>query len=156
MQSALQVKEIPLLLATQATSATTSHRIDTLGYRYASLETWLPKATATNSSAKWGVLKVTEGDLTSLTSASAIVKLTGTTNTVTDATNGYVIAAHNNTSIPQVTKLQLDLRGRKRYLFLTVQAPDSHSTVLIKAQLTRGDQTPDTDALRGVGVSSQA
>ncbi len=150
------VKEVGLLMATAATNATASARVDTLGFDYASFRAWLPKATATNSSAKWAVLRITEADVTTVSSATAIVKLTGTTNTVTDATNGYVIAAHNNTSDPQCTKLGLDLRGRKRYLFVTYQAADSHSTCSISCSLSRAKDQPDTDTARGVGVSSFA
>lgn len=154
MISAQDLKEVGLVMATASTSATASARIDTLGFRYCSVEGWLPKATATNSSAKWGVFKLTEADLTTVSSATAIVAFTGTTNTVTDATNGYVIAAHNNTSDPQATKLMVDLRGRKRYLFVTYQSDASHSTVCVKAQLSRPEEMPNTDAERGVGVSA--
>lgn len=149
------VKVAELVMATAATSATTSARVDTLGFNYCTLLATLPKATATNSSAKWGVLKITEADVTTVSSASAIVKLTGTTNSVTDATNGYVIAANNNTSDPQVTMLGTPCGGaRKRYLFVTFQAADSHSTVNIKAILSRAAEAPDTVAERGVAVAS--
>jgi len=140
--------------ATAATNATASARLDTLGFRYATIEAILPKATATNASAKWGVLKLTEADVTTVSSASALVAFTGTTNTVTDATNGYVIAAQNDTSLGQVTKLHVDCRARKRYLFVTYQAGDSHSTVVLKAELSRAEEMPNTDTERGVGVSA--
>ena len=149
------VKKVALLMATAATNATASARVDTLGFNYCTFLATLPKATATNSSAKWGVLKITEGDTTAVSSASAIVKLTGTTNTVTDATNGFVIAANNNTSDPQITELGVPCGGaRKRYLFVTYQAADSHSTVNLTAHLSRAMEAPNTDTERGVAVSS--
>lgn len=140
--------------ATAGTAATTSARIDTLGFRYCTVEGVLPKATATNSSAKWGVFKLTEADLTTVSSASALVTFTGTTNSVTDATNGYVIAAHNDTTLGQVTRLFVDCKARKRYLFVTFQAADSHSTVVVKCDLGRAEEMPNTDTKRGVGVSA--
>lgn len=140
--------------ATAATSATASARVDTLGFRYCTFNCVLGgAATATNSSAKWGVLKITDGDTTTL-GTGAIVNLTGTTNTVTDATNGFVIAPHNDTSVSQMTKLHCNLVGRKRYLFVTYQAAASHSTVMISAELSRAEEMPNTAAEMGVGVAA--
>ena len=137
--------------ATAATSATASARVDTLGYRWCTIETILTKATATNSSAKWGVLKVTDADTTTYVATNTYVALTGTTNTVTDATNGFVIAAQNNTTDAQVGKLQVNLLGKKRYLFVVYQAADSHSTVVIKAELSRAEAMPDSATEWGAG-----
>lgn len=153
MNHALRTKTVVLHgPATAATNATASARVDCLGFRWATIEATLPKATATNSSAKWGVLKVTDADTTTYVATNTYVALTGTTNTVTDATNGFVIGAQNDTSVGQVSKLHVDLRGsKKRYLFVVYQAADSHSTVLIKADLSRAETMPDSTTEMGIG-----
>lgn len=153
MNHAMRTKSVMLHgPATAATSATASARVDTLGYRWCTIETILTKATATNSSAKWGVLKVTDADTTTYVATNTYVALTGTTNTVTDATNGFVIAAQNNTTDAQVGKIHVDLRGsKKRYLFVVYQAADSHSTVVIKAELSKAETMPDSATEWGAG-----
>ena len=138
--------------ATIASDSTTTFRFDTLGFKYSVVDI-VQAATATNTTTKFGVLKITEADVTSSSSATAIVALTGTTNTVTDATNGFVINAHTNTT-GGVTKLFINHVGRKRYLFLTIQGGASHSTITAKAELYQAEQSPDSASERG--LTSQA
>ena len=138
--------------STIASDSTTSYSFDTRGFKYAVVDI-VAKATATNTTTKFGVLKVTESDDTTYGNGTAIVALTGTTNTVTDATNGFVINAHTNTTGAS-TKLFIDLTGRKRYLFLTIQGGSSHSTITAKAELSLAEQAPDSVSERG--LTSQA
>jgi hypothetical protein len=59
-------KTVVLLNATIATNATTSAMVDRLGFDYAMINVVMPPATATNSSAKWTVLKLQESDTTAV------------------------------------------------------------------------------------------
>lgn len=138
--------------ATIASDSTTSYSFDTRGFKYARVDI-VQAATATNTTTKFGVLKITEADVTNVSSATAIVALTGTTNTVTDATNGFVINAHTVTS-GGTSSLFVDLTGRKRYLFLTIQGGSSHSTICATADLSLAERAPDTVSERG--LTSQA
>lgn len=135
--------------ATVASGSTTSASVDRLGFDAARILVRLPAASATNSSAKWGVLQLSEADVTNVSSATSIVAFTGTTNSVTSSTAGFVIAAQNDTTNPQITEFCVTCVGRKRYLFLTVQSAASHSTTYGVATLARAEQTPATDAKRG-------
>ena len=133
--------------ATMATSATASARADALGWSYFSVIAKMPTATATNSSAKWGVFTVYQGDTTAFTSATAVA--TGTTNSSATA-GGFVIGAQNNTSDPCYLKVEGPLTCR--YVFVSAQSADSHSTVSIDMRLTRPEQTPDTASEAGLAT----
>ncbi len=151
MKSAQDIKTVVLLSpATIATNSTTSARVDTAGFKYVKIQCIHPTGSNASTSAQWGVCKLTEADVTSVSSGSAIVAFTGTTNTVTDATNGYVITSYNNSSTARITEFNVDCRGRKRYLFLTIQAPASVSTVCAIAHLSAAEQMPNTASLAGV------
>lgn len=148
MFSAQSLRSGVLTWATAATNSTSSVRVDRLGYDYAVMSISMPAATATNSSAKWGALTVSHGDSTAISSATAITSLTGST--ATSVTQGFAISAHNDTSNPSLTKLQVDCRGRGRYLFLTYQCAASHQTAFASYDLYRGQQAADTDTERNV------
>lgn len=138
--------------ATQTSGATTSVSISRATYDYAIFDLILPVATATNSSAKWGVITIGEDDTTAVSNATNIVAFVGTTNTVTSATAGFVIPAQNDTSNAQITRLMVDCKGRKKNLFLTVQTGASHSTVAVVATLTRPEQLAAVDGKRGANT----
>lgn len=146
-----QVKNSTLLFATVATNATASQRVDRLGFDYAVFNITMPAATATNSSAKWGALTITQGDSTAISSGTAVTALTGTTNTST--TSGFVIQPNNNTSNPQTHSLHVDCRGKGRYLFITYQGAASHQTAFASVDLYRGAQAPDSDTERNVALT---
>jgi hypothetical protein len=131
---------------TIATNAATTAVVDVRGFGYAVFDIALPPATATNSSAKFGVLTLTEGDTTS--SYAAATGFTGTTNS-TAAAGEFVLPVQNNTSVAAVHRLYVDLKNRKRYLKLSVQAPASHTTIYAQCRLSRAATAPDTDTERG-------
>ncbi len=135
---------------TTATNATGSNYVDTLGFGYATIEVMAPAATATNSSAKFIALALTEGDTTS--SFAAFGAFTGTTNSTAAATE-FVLPVWNNTSVGSVHKFFIDLRGRKRYIKVAYTPAASHTTICAKATLSRSAIMPDTDTERGVAVS---
>lgn len=145
-------KSVIMTWATLSTSATSSSRVDRLGFEYADITVVMPVATATNSSAKWASCTILHGDSTAVSSATAVTALTGTTNSST--TSGFVIAAQNDTSNPQVTRLGVDCRGKGRYLFLQLQGAASHHTAYAIANLYTANELPDTDTKKGVAVSA--
>jgi hypothetical protein len=124
-------------------AGTATGRVDTLGYNFLQLN--LLEATANVVSNKPTVLKITESDTTNLTDAVAIVKFTGGTATSTSV--GFVIAAAN-TSATSITSFNIDLRGRKRYLFLSV-SPATTQIVGAWGFLARAKEAPATAALAG-------
>jgi hypothetical protein len=157
-------KDVILLNGTIATDATTSAVVDRLGFDYAKIKVVMRPATATNSSAKWTVLKILESDTTTFADAAAVSGLIGTTNataatTVTAAE--FVIPANNSTVAAggtaqngggQQIDLTLDLRGRKRYLFAQIQANASHQTAYVGATLFKGEKFPVSVTERNVAA----
>jgi hypothetical protein len=131
---------------TVATNATSSSRIDRMGFDYAAIDVVIPVATATNSSATFGTLKLMEGDSTASSSASNVTGFVGGTD--------FTVPVQNDTSNPLIARLLVDCRARKRYLFPIVQAPASHSTITVRAELGRAEQAPATDANRGSNVTT--
>jgi hypothetical protein len=157
-------KTVVLLNQTIATNATTSAMVDRLGFDYGVIDIVMPPATATNSSAKWTVLKLQESDTTAVSDATNISGFIGTTNSTaaTTATAAeFVIPANNTTTAGggtaasgggQITQLDIDLRGRKRYLFLIAQANASHQTAVATAKLYRGEKIPVSVSERNVAA----
>lgn len=111
--------------ASVAASATFSHEIDTLGFKYASIDVvYSPFTGATSAYAS--VLKVQESD----TSGSGQADVSGLSVTAgAGATTGNYGA---------VARFNVDLRGRKRYLTV-VTSPGNTVAVTSNARLGKGD-----------------
>lgn len=163
------VPKIVNLLSQQtiATDATTSAMIDRLGFDYAEIEVKMRPATATNSSAKWTVLKLMEADTTSVSNAANISGLIGTTNSTAAGGTAaeFVIPAANSTVVAggtaqngggQTILLRLGLTGRKRYLFPIIQANASHQTATVIARLYRGSTFPTSTTDANVAAIAEA
>lgn len=130
---------------TVATNATSSSRVDRLGFDYATIEVVMPVATATNSSATFASLKLTESDTTTASTTAVSGFLGGT---------DFTIPTQNDTSNPQITRFNVNCTGRKRYLFVILQGAASHNNIVVKADLCQAEQMPATDAARGVTSST--
>lgn len=164
MNKYAQSKDVLLLTGTVATDATNSSMVDRLGYDFAKIKLVMRPATATNSSAKWTALKLMESDTTAVSDASNINGFIGTTNTtaVSSGTAMEFVIPANNTTVAfggtaqngggQQIDLSLDLRGRKRYLFLISQANASHQTAFALAQLYKGEKMPLSTTERNVAA----
>jgi hypothetical protein len=100
---------------------------------------------ATNKAALT-TLKITESDtVTSISSQSAIVALTGGTATSTSV--GFVIPAATAMGLGAGIEFQIDLRKRKRYLGLQVTPGDATANgSFAVAKLSRGTYSRDTAA----------
>ena len=129
----IAAKQVIAISPAQFTNAATATgQIDTLGYDYLTLD--VAMATSNNTTNNPSVLKITEGDTTVISSAAAITALTG------DGTGGFTIPA-SVTSGDWGVKFNLDLRKRKRYLFLSV-SPLTTQVITAIANLSHGEESP--------------
>lgn len=120
-------------------AGTVTAYVDTLGYQEAAIDVIMDSQAATTSNL--AVLTIGEGDTS--TANTAISGLTG------DATDGFTIPATQTT--PGVTRINVDLRGRKRWLSLDITAGDV--AVILCATVTLGkanDSTTARAAMAGV------
>lgn len=133
-------KSVTKAAASVAASATHSHEIDTLGFKYAAIDVVFSPFTAATSSYA-SVLKVQESD----SSGSGQADVSGLSITAgAGATTGNVGA---------VARFNIDLRGRKRYLTV-VASPGNTVAVVTNARLTKAEQGA-TDATTA-GVNNYA
>ena len=128
-------------------NATVTGRVDTLGYNYAIVN--IHRDTAAATSSKPSELKLSHGDVSNVSSTSAIVALTGGAALSTSV--GFVIPAADDTNA-DVFSFKVDLRGKKRYLFAHFSPLDASTYNACTALLFSGDQTPDTAAEDGSPV----
>ena len=123
-------KSVTKAAASVAASATHSHEIDTLGFKYASIDVvFSPFTSATSSYAS--VLKVQESDA----SGSGQADISGLSVTA---------GAGATVTVGAVARLNVDLRGRKRYLTV-VTSPGNTVAVVTNARLSKAE-TFATDA----------
>ena len=118
--------------ASVAASATYTHEIDTLGYKYASIDVLFSPFTASNVSIA-SVLKVGEADTAGAT-ATDVTGLRGGTDFTIAATG-----ASTGANVGAVARFNVDLRGRRRYLTVTV-TPTTTVAVVTNARLSKGEQ----------------
>lgn len=124
-----------------STSSVTGTTIDLKGARWAQLDVHLNSATAQPT-----VLKLTEGDTTTAVT-DAIVAFTGGTATSTSV--GFVIPTFDSAAT-QVVRMNIDCRGRKRYLALTI-TPAAAQLCAARCRLEL-ENTPVTATEQGCGV----
>jgi len=113
-------------------AATTTTRLDCLGYDYATIDLIMGIA---GDTAKPTTLSIVEGDTTTYASASAITTLTG------GGVGGFTIPALDNTTM-SVIQFRINLLKRKRYLFTTL-APANVTNTCIVAHLYKGEEPYD-------------
>ncbi len=128
--------------ASVAASATYTHEIDTLGYKYASIDVLFSPFTASNVSIA-SVLKVGEADTAGAT-ATDVTGLRGGTDFTIAATG-----ASTGANIGAIARFNVDLRGRKRYLTVSV-SPSTTVAVITNARLSKGDVHASTASEAGV------
>jgi len=128
--------------ASVAASATYTHEIDTLGYKYASIDVLFSPFTASNVSIA-SVLKVGEADTAGAT-ATDVTGLRGGTDFTIAATG-----ASTGANIGAIARFNVDLRGRKRYLTVSV-SPSTTVAVITNARLSKGDVHATTASEAGV------
>lgn len=130
-------KSVVKAAASVAASATHSHEIDTLGFRYASIDVVFSPFTAATSSYA-SVLKVQESDAAGTGQADVSgLSITAGAGSTTGANVGAV------------ARFNVDLRGRKRYLTV-VTSPGNTVAVVTAARLSKGEQHAVTATESGV------
>jgi hypothetical protein len=138
-----QLKTVVLLepATTPTNAATSTARLDTLGFDWATIDVVMGTSNATT---KPTTLKISEGDGTVAASASDITKFVG------GGAGGFTIPAMD-TAAATTVKFNIDLRPRKRYLFVTLAPASVHNTAVI-ANLAKGEKAPITATLAGVNA----
>lgn len=131
--------------ASTATNATATGYVDTIGWNYCTVSLHLATGSATTAATTW---KLSEADVTTISSTSAIATFTG--GTATSSTVGFAIPA-TDTSNAKVWKMHIDLRGRKRYIF-GHYTPGVAQVNGADYTLQAGKESPDTAAEAGVPV----
>ena len=120
--------------------------IDTLGFAYVSLDVCQePWANAGyTSQAAFTVLKLAESDNNS--SYDDVTPYVG------GGTGGYTIPTPTSTSTDAVVRMDVDCRGRKRYLRVSA-TPYTTGTVYTVARLGKGVEGPVSAASKGVNAA---
>lgn len=130
------------------TSQTASHTIDTLGFGYASIDVVFEPAAATTD-AICTALKVEESDA----SGSGFANIDAL---VGNGTGGFAIpTSGSKTADANVVRLNLDLRGHKRYLKVSA-TPVAASVVATVVRLGRASEAVESASQVGVQVVANA
>lgn len=134
--------------ADTTTSQTATHTIDTLGFAHASIDVVFEPAAATTD-AICVACKVEESDASGSGFAN-VAALVG------NGAGGFVIpTSGSKTADSNVVRLNLDMRGRKRYLRVSA-TPVAASVVATVARLGRGEAGPATASESGVQIEVDA
>jgi len=136
MNHASGTKSVAKHTASVAATATFTHEIDTLGYKYASIDVMFSPYTASNVSIA-NVLRVSEADTSGATGSNVSGLVGGTDFTIaaTGASTGADIGA--------IARFNVDLRGRRRYLTVRV-TPSTTVAVISSARLSKGESHATT------------
>jgi len=112
-------------------SQTFTHEVDTLGYKYASIDVIFTPYTASNVSLA-NILRITEGDTTgqATTNVSGLVGGTDFTIAATGASTGANVGG--------IARFNIDTRGRRRFLQVNV-TPSTTVSVITDVRLSKGE-----------------
>ena len=136
-------KSATKITASVATNATHSHEIDTLGFKYASIDVAFERvAAAGTNSAVALVCKLQHGDTT-----SAYADVSGYV-----GGTSFTIPTPANTSSDVVVRFDVDLRGKKRYVKVLATG-NATGSVYSVARLGKPEDGPDTAAEKGASVA---
>lgn len=136
-------KAVLVLATTSLTNgATGTGSVDTLGYDFLSLD--VLQTTSNAVSNKLSVCKLSESDTTDATNYSDVTEFVG------GGAGGFTVP-NADTSNSQLYKMNMALRGRKRYIKLTASPVTTQSITAI-ANLSKGEQDPVTATNAGVAV----
>ena len=131
---------IAISQASTTNAATASGNIDTLGYDYATID--VITSTSDDTTNNPSVLKLSESDDTVVTNFANVSGAVGDT----DFTIPAAVTQGN-----WGAKFGVDLRGRKRYLKVSV-SPVTTQVITAIANLSKGDEGPDSATDAGVKV----
>ena len=116
--------------------------LDTLGFDYASIDVIFGPAASTSSVSQTLTLK--QGDTSSPTE-----DVTGFTGDLKPA----AYAGQTVTTAMTISRIEVDLRGKKRYLAVNA-SPNTDTVIVIAARLGRGEEGPYNAATKNVAVNT--
>jgi hypothetical protein len=131
--------------AVYTSSQTATLTLDTVGYDYASIDVIAGPAASTSS--VFQTLTLTESDAS-----------TGTYSTVTGFSGDLKPAAYAGQTVTDtmtVSRLDIDLRGKKRYLQVKA-SPNTDTVIVVAARLGLGEAGPVDATGKGVKVSVES
>jgi hypothetical protein len=137
------------------TNATNYLSFDTRGYDYANV--YIFCGTHTSTTAVFDQIRVAEHDTT--TSASSMTQINAlSSSTATSATYDNTLPTGANQGLGGIVQeLQIDLRGRKRYLGITLGVVTNNTAYVgAIARLSRAAESADTAAEKSLPVPLQA
>jgi hypothetical protein len=129
--------------AVYTSSQTNTLTLDTLGYDHASIDVIFGPAASTSSVSQTLTLK--QGDA----SNAVTENVTGFTGDLKPA----IYAAQTVTDTMTVSRLEVDCRGKKRYLAVAA-SPNTDTVIVIAARLSRGEEGPYDATTKGVRVNT--
>lgn len=124
-------------------SQTNTLTLDTLGFDYASIDVVFGPAASTSSVAQ--TLTLQESD----TSGGTYATVTGFSGDLKPA----AYAGQTVTDTMTVSRLEVDCRGRKRYLQVKA-SPNTDTVIVVAARLGRGEEAPYDATTKGVKVNT--
>ena len=131
--------------AVYTSSQTATLTLDTIGYEYASIDVIAGPAASTSS--VFQTLTLTESDAS-----------TGTYSTVTGFSGDLKPTAYAGQTVTDamtVSRLDVDLRGKKRYLQVKA-SPNTDTVIVVSARLGRGEVGPVDATGKGVKVAVES
>ena len=124
-------------------SQTNTLTLDTLGFDYASIDVIYASQVSTSSVAQ--TLTLRQGDASNAVTET----VTGFTGTLAPA----AYAGQTVTSTMTVSRIEVDLRGKKRYIAVAT-SPNTDNTVVIAARLSRAEEGPYDATTKGVRLNT--
>jgi hypothetical protein len=128
--------------AVYTSSQTNTMTLDTLGYRYASIDVIYGPAASTSSVAQ--TLTLQQSDAASTDYGN----VTGFTSDLKPA----AYAGQTVTDTMTTVRLDVDMRGKKRYLRV-VTSPNTDTVIVVSARLSKGEEGPYDTVTKGAKVS---
>ena len=129
--------------AVYTSSQTNTLTLDTLGFDHASIDVIYGPAASTSSVAQ--TLTLRQGD--AVTAVTETV--TGFTGTLTPS----AYAGQTVTSQMTISRIEVDCRGKKRYLAVAT-SPNTDTVIVIAARLSRAEEGPYDATTKGVRVNT--
>lgn len=134
--------------ATVDTNSTQAMSWSTVGFDYATVN--LLMGTHSTSGETLRTVKISESDTeTAASSQTAIVAFTGTTS-ATSATAGFTLPAVAVSGPGAVYVFDIDLKGRKKYMGLSVTPGSTTVNISALVTLSKAEQSRDTTATKQV------
>jgi len=119
---------VVIAAVSKSAGSTATGWVDTRGFGSCAIDVQLDSQASTSNNPT--LFNITESEDTVVSNATAITGLTG------DATDGFVVAPANSVS-PYITRFNINLPGRKRYLHVTINPLGTTGIVAAHAILSR-------------------